>query len=85
MMRSRLPIGIQPCREIREEGFLFAGRVYLFEFKVQEQAGEGAALAHLRERRCADKYRDIGEPIHLVGVEFSADDRSVAAFAAEPA
>ena len=29
----------------------FAGRVYLFEFKVQEQAGEGAALAQLRERR----------------------------------
>ena len=56
------------------------GRVYLFEFKVVEQAGEGAALAQLRERDYAAKYRVRGEPIHLVGVEFSRKTRTLTAF-----
>ena len=56
------------------------GQVYLFEFKVAEQAGEGAALAQLRERDYAAKYRGRGEPIHLVGVEFSRETRNVTAF-----
>ena len=62
----------------------FAQRIYIFEFKVKEQAG-GSALAQLRIRRYADKYRHLGDPIHLVGVEFSAADRNVAVFAAEHA
>ena len=57
-----------------------AGHVYLFEFKVVELAPPGAALAQLQERRYADKYRAAGEPIHLVGVEFSRDARNVTAF-----
>ena len=61
------------------------GRVYLFEFKVVEQAGEGAALAQLREKGYADKYRALGEPIHLVGVEFSSEQRNVTAFETERA
>ncbi len=56
------------------------GQVYLFEFKVVEQAGEGAALAQLRERDYAAKYRGRGEPIHLIGVEFSRQTRNVTAF-----
>ena len=56
------------------------GRVYLFEFKVVEQAGEGAALAQLRERGYAAKYRGRGEPIHLIGVEFSRKTRTLTAF-----
>ncbi len=56
------------------------GRVYLFEFKVVEQAGPGAALAQLRERDYAAKYRGRGEPIHLIGVEFSRKTRTVTAF-----
>ena len=56
------------------------GQVYLFEFKVVEQAGEGAALAQLRERDYAAKYRGRGEPIHLIGVEFSRETRNVTAF-----
>ncbi len=63
----------------------FAGNVYLFEFKVAEQATEGAALAQLRERGYADKYRASGEPIHLIGVEFSKSTRNVTAFAVEQA
>ena len=58
----------------------FGGRVYLFEFKVVEQAGPGAALAQLKAKAYADKYRGSGEPIHLVGVEFSSASRNVVAF-----
>ena len=63
----------------------FGGAVYLFEFKVVELAGEGAALAQLKARRYADKYRASGEPIYLVGVEFSRDARNVTACAVERA
>ena len=59
------------------------GRVYLFEFKVLERAGPGAAMAQLKERGYADKYRHFGEPVHLVAVEFSAETRNVAGFEAE--
>ena len=61
------------------------GHVYLFEFKVVEQAGAGAALAQLREKGYADRYRARGEPIHLVAVEFSRATRNIVAFAAERA
>ena len=64
---------------------LFNDRVYLFEFKVVELASAGAALAQLKERRYADKYRALGQPIHLIGVEFSKDERNIAAFDAEQA
>ena len=61
----------------------FNGAVYLFEFKVVELVGEGAAMAQLKARRYAEKYRGSGEPIHLVGVEFSRDTRNVVAFEVE--
>ena len=61
------------------------GRVYLFEFKVVEQAGPGAALAQLQARGYADKYRGAGAPVHLVGVEFSSASRNVVAFDHETA
>ena len=57
-----------------------AGHVYLFEFKVAEMAPPGSALAQLRERGYADKYRGRGEPIHLIGVEFSRETRNVTVF-----
>ena len=83
------------------------GHVYLFEFKVVEMASPGSALAQLRERDYAAKYRGRGEPIplgstrsgggptaparrppiqmagqpiHLIGVEFSRETRNVTAF-----
>ena len=56
------------------------GHVYLFEFKVVELSAPGSALAQLRERDYAAKYRGRGEPIHLIGVEFSRDRRNVTAF-----
>ena len=59
------------------------GRVCLFEFKVVERAGRGAAMAQLRDRGYADKNRHLDEPVHLVAVEFSNETRNVAAFEAE--
>ncbi len=58
----------------------FDGRVYLFEFKVAERASEGTALRQLSERGYADKYRHLGEPIRLVGVEFSEATRNISGF-----
>ena len=59
------------------------GRIYIFEFKVVEQTGEGGAFAQIREKRYADKYRALGVPIHLMGVEFSRDERNVTRFDVE--
>ena len=61
----------------------FGGNVYLFEFKVVELAPRGAAMDQLKTRRYADKYRGSGQPIWLVGVEFSRETRNVAAFEVE--
>ena len=61
---------------------VFNDNVYLFEFKVMELANEGAAMAQLRSRGYADKYRHLDQPIHLVAVEFSKETRNVAAFEA---
>ena len=58
----------------------FNGQVHLFEFKVVGTAGEGAAMAQLQERRHADKYRGLGQPVHLIAVEFDKDARNVVAF-----
>ena len=63
----------------------FNDNVYLFEFKVVEMASEGAAMAQLKEKRYADKYRGSGRAIHLIAVEFSKDARNVAAFQVERA
>ncbi len=58
----------------------FQGHTYLFEFKVVELAPEGKALQQLQDRNYAEKYRSRGEPIHLIGVEFSRDNRNIVAF-----
>ena len=58
----------------------FERRVYVFEFKVVEQAGEGSAMAQLSDRRYAEKYRTPGVDVHLIGVEFSSASRNVVAF-----
>ena len=58
----------------------FNGNVYLFEFKVVELAPEGTAMAQLKQKRYADKYRNRGEPIHLIAVEFSRETRNLVGF-----
>ena len=79
---------------------VLGGAVFLFEFKVAERTArssrpdsadgkrprvENPALAQLRARRYADKYRAPGRAVHLIGVEISAAQRDVAAFDVEPA
>ena len=59
---------------------LFNNNVYLFEFKVVELSPEGTAMAQLRQKRYADKYRDRGEPIHLIAIEFSRETRNLVGF-----
>ncbi|WP_458735713.1 ATP-binding protein [Zobellella taiwanensis] len=61
----------------------FNGHVYLFEFKVVEQVPGGKALQQLKDRNYADKYRAQGLPIHLIGVEFSREQRQIVAFERE--
>ncbi|MBC7682427.1 MAG: ATP-binding protein [Ferruginibacter sp.] len=58
----------------------FNQQVYLFEFKVVESSPDGRALQQLIDRGYADKYRALGQPIHLIGVEFSKEARSVVGF-----
>lgn len=61
----------------------FEGQIYLFEFKVVELSPEGKALEQLKNRNYAEKYRQYGEPIHLIGVEFSRDTRNIVGFDVE--
>jgi hypothetical protein len=58
----------------------FNGQIYLFEFKVVELVPEGRALQQLKSKGYADKYRAEGQPIHLIGVEFSREKRNVVGF-----
>ena len=57
-----------------------ADRMYVFELKVFAASQQGAALGQLQERAYAAKYRHLGLPIHLVGVEFNAQTRNVEVF-----
>ena len=61
----------------------FHSQIYLFEFKVVELTPEGRALQQIKDRGYADKYRAEGLPIHLIGVEFSCQQRSVVGFEVE--
>ena len=63
----------------------FNGQVYLFEFKVVELAPEGRALQQIKDAGYADKYRAAGVPLHLIGVEFSREQRTVVGFEVESA
>ena len=63
----------------------FNGNVYLFEFKVVESASNGRAMAQLKERRYAEKYRGLDQPIWLLGVEFSKGERNLTSFEVEQA
>ncbi|MBK6998556.1 MAG: ATP-binding protein [Rhodoferax sp.] len=62
---------------------LFDGQVFLFEFKVLELTPKGKALQQIKDKAYADKYRARGEPIHLIGVEFSRAKRNVVGFEVE--
>jgi hypothetical protein len=61
----------------------FNGQIYLFEFKVVELTPEGKALQQIKDKSYPYKYRAEGHPIHMIGVEFSREQRSVVGFAVE--
>ena len=61
----------------------FNHNVYLFEFKVVELAPEGRALQQIKDKGYAKPYLASGQPIHLIGVEFSKASRSVVGFEVE--
>ena len=64
---------------------LFNANVYVFEFKLVDREPQGLALAQIRGRGYADKYRGLGWPIHLIGVEFGREERNIVAFSVEAA
>ena len=51
--------------------------------KVVNADAQGTALQQIKNRGYADKYRARGEPIHLIGVEFSKDSRNIVGFEVE--
>ena len=40
-------------------------------------------MAQIKTKGYADKYCGQGQPVHLIGVEFSAEQRAVVGFAVE--
>ncbi|MDZ7858121.1 ATP-binding protein [Sphaerotilus sp.] len=62
---------------------LFHGQVFVFEFKVIDGLNAtGEALRQIEATGYADKYLSRGEPVHLVGIEFSRAARNVVGFSA---
>ena len=61
----------------------FEGRTYIFEFKVVELTPEGRALQQIKDKNYADKYKASGQPIYLIGVEFSKQSRNIVGFEVE--
>lgn len=62
----------------------FNQHIYLFEFKVIENSSEGKALEQLKNKCYADKYKALAQPIYLIGVEFSKENRNIVGFEVEP-
>ena len=61
------------------------GHVHLYGFKVVNGKPKGRALKQMRDRGHADKYRNLGVPVRLVGIEFGETERNITAFSVETA
>ena len=61
----------------------FNEQVYIFEFKVVELAPKGKALQQIKDKGYADKYQALNQTIHLIGVEFSKENRNIVGFDVE--
>ena len=69
---------------------LTGGQVFVLEFKMADgerdaEAALDAAISQMRERGYAEKYRDRGEPVHLIGVACGREARTLLEIRAEPA
>ena len=56
----------------------FQGRVYIFEFKVNELTSPGRALDQIKEKKYFEPYKEY--ETYLFGVEFSRDERNITRF-----
>ena len=68
---------------------LFENKVFVFEFKVVELTEAGSALQQIKEMRYYEKHLvtstgsvtdplyEVKREIHLIGVEFTSDDRNI--------
>ena len=61
----------------------FNQQIYIFEFKVVESQAQGDALQQIKDNAYADKFKTLGQPIYLIGVEFSKKTRNVVAVEVE--
>jgi len=61
----------------------FNGHIYIFEFKVVELEPVGRALEQIKAGNYAGKYSASGQPIHLIGVEFSREKKQIVEFEVE--
>ena len=66
------------------------GQVFVLEFKVAADEGDteaalGRAMGQMRDRGYGEKYRDRGQPVHLVGLSFGRAERNLLGVRAEPA
>ncbi|WP_366760197.1 AAA family ATPase [uncultured Thiodictyon sp.] len=52
-------------------------------FKAVELEPAGRTLQQIKDRGYADKYRAAGQPIHLIGIEFSREQRALVGFEVE--
>ncbi len=69
---------------------LHGHQVFVLEFKMTDgdEDGEDAAyqaIEQIQEKGYADQYRSRGQPIHLIGISFSAQQRNLAAVKVAPA
>jgi len=81
---AALGLHVQP-EDITNKGQIdlslrYGARVYLFEFKVVDEAAEGLALQQLIDRGYAEKYRAPNVNITLIGIEFSRTQRNLVGF-----
>ena len=61
----------------------FENRVYVIEFKVTEQCGEGNALEQIKTKGYGEQF--TGDEVYLLGVEFSSQKRNIETFEWEKA
>jgi hypothetical protein len=54
--------------------------VQLLAHELTWELQQQHALQQIKDKAYADKYRSRGEPIHLIGVEFSKTSRNVVEF-----
>ena len=84
--RKKLPIGVQTFSEIRQENHYYVDKTDQALNLIQE--GKHYFLSRprrfaVKDNAYADKFKGLGQPIYLIGVEFSKQSRNVVAVEVE--